>query len=317
MGFLSKVKDAVFGTSASALTVGDASVAGELANAGVAFGTLMEQVGLAVADSQRELDKNSAAITVEMCKAEVDIIRARQTVYGEDGKVKEILVTTGPGRLIELASAVFYEYKYVALQGEFTARELSQSTKTTVVSAGIGASGSISRTKNGLFNKRTTMTGSASGSATSSNTGTNTNADQSVGTMRMNALLAPKESTSIPKPVFVLKGPKISITPGATTTNAAGDRTTTVTFLVKKKDGITPNADKPLVIDTDGIDWEITQAAPPANNGEPFEPKTDASGKVVVNLKRVKTPDAPSLESKKVSITVRLGLVLESQTVTV
>ena len=106
MSFLQNVRSKIFGGAVSDLTVQDADVGNELAAAGKAFGTLMEQVGLAVAHTQQALDNNGAKIAEEMCNTEVDMIRARETVYNDDGSFKELKVVTGKGRLIELAAKI-------------------------------------------------------------------------------------------------------------------------------------------------------------------------------------------------------------------
>jgi hypothetical protein len=317
MSFLNSVKSRVFGGSVNDLTVQEADVSDQLAAAGKAFGTLMEQVGLAVAETQRELDKNGAAIAEIMCTTDVEMIRARETIYDENGKVKDIKIVTGKGKLIELATPVFYEHKFVALQGEFTAKELATSTQSKVRQAGASASGSIGRASgkaNKFGSKKTSKTGSASASVSASfsdSTG-GTGFGSSVGTMRMNALIAPKDSIAIPKPPLILLGPKIAIAADATVTSLLpadlGSRTTLVTITVKKRDGMTANIGQAISIDTDGIDWSVLPPGPPT---------TDTSGELKVELKRTLTPGAPALESKKAAVTVRLGLVTATATVTV
>jgi hypothetical protein len=332
MSFLNNVKSRVFGGSVNDLTVQEADVSDELAAAGRAFGTLMEQVGLAVAETQRELDKNGAAIAEIMCTTDVEMIRARETFYDDDGNVKDIRIVTGIGKLIELASPVFYEHKFVALQGEFTAKELATSTQTKVRQAGASASGSIgpaSGKANKFGSKKTSKTGSASASvsASFSDVTAGTSFDSSVGTMRMNALIAPKDSIGIPKPPLILVGPKITITSGSTATSEspaldAGSRNTIVTITVKTKDGATVNKGQVLSIDTGGIDWTMLPSLNPlslTNVPAPIQdaPQTDDIGVVKIQLKRTLTPGSPPLESKKAAVTVRLGLVTATATVTV
>jgi len=309
MGFLTNIKSRIFGGNVSDLTVQEASVGDELAAAGKAFGTLMEQVGLAVAHTQQQLDKNGAAIAEEMCKTEVEMIRARETIYGDDGKIKDIKIVTGKGKLIELASPVFYEHKFVAVQGEFTATELATSSQTKVRQASVGAGATVGNPKKGLFSRPGSGSVSASASASFSDVTSGTTFDSSVGTMRMNVLIAPKDSIGIPKPPLILVGPKIAINAlGPSTDATTGNRTVDVSIVVTKKDG-SVNDGKLLLIDADGIDWEVVPSTDP--------PKTDTQGELHIRLKRSQTPGGPPLESKQSTVTVRLGLVTASATVTV
>lgn len=316
MSFLRNVRSRIFGDAVDDLSVQEANVGDELAAAGRALGNLMERVGSAVALTQQQLDRNGAAIAEEMCNAEVDIIRARETRYDEDtGKVEDLVVVSGKGRLIELASPVFYEYQYLALQGEFTATELAISTQSKVRQA--GASAQAGGGSSGGRGKRKASGGvSASASASSSDVTAGTTFDSSVGTIRMNTLIAPKQSIGIPKPPLVLVGPRIAILAGESTSVKAdaanGVRagrkatvTITVTKLVKDtgtgKDeikAVEPGQD--LAIDAGDAEWSVVGKAPP---------KTNQFGEVVLELLRPQPEGAPLLASKEVQVTVRLGLV--------
>jgi hypothetical protein len=318
MSFLKNVRGRIFGDAVNDLTVQEAGVADELASAGKAFGVLMEQVGLAVASTQKALDKSSAMVAEEMCKTEVEMIRARQTIYDDDGNANQIKIVTGKGRLIELASPVFYEQKFVSLQGEFSATEMSTSSKTKVRQFGVGISASGGApSKKGKKKSGIAPSVSGSVSASSSDVESGTSFDSSVGTMRMNALLAPKDSTVIPKPILTFTGIEIDIVAGNTTVNAAGDRTTDVTIRLMKRAAPTASTPNPaseanvgklISVDTDGVDWEYV--------GTPI---TDGDGKLVVRLirKQVASPNAPTLESKKIEVSARLGLKTVRATVTV
>jgi hypothetical protein len=318
MSFLKNVRGRIFGDAVNDLTVQEAGVADELASAGKAFGVLMEQVGLAVASTQKALDKSSAMVAEEMCKTEVEMIRARQTIYDDDGNANQIKIVTGKGRLIELASPVFYEQKFVSLQGEFSASEMATSSKTKVrqfgasVTASGGAPSKKGKKKGGIA---PSVSGSVS--ASSSDVESGTSFDSSVGTMRMNALLAPKDATVIPKPILTFTGIEIDIVAGNTAINAAGDRTTEVTISVMKRAAPTASTPNPasqanvgklISVDTDGVDWEYVGT-----------PTTDGDGKLVVRLirKQAASPNAPALESKKIEVSARLGLKTVRATVTV
>lgn len=317
MGFLTNIKSRIFGGNVNDLTVQEANVGDELAAAGKAFGTLMEQVGMAVAHTQQQLDKNGAAIAEEMCKTEVEMIRARETIYDQDGKIEDIKIVTGKGKLIELASPVFYEHKFVAVQGEFTATELATSSQTKVRQASLGASASVGKGKKGLLPRPGSASVSAAGSASFSDVTSGTTFDSSVGTMRMNVLIAPKDSIGIPKPPLILVGPKIVINALSPSTDATtGNRAVDVNVVVTKKDG-TANDGKLVLIDSDGVDWEVVASTKPPSSPMAGASQTDADGVLHIRLKRPQTPGGPPLESKQSTLTVRLGLVTASATVTV
>ena len=313
MSFLKNVRSRVFGSAVSELSVQEADVGDELAAAGKAFGTLMERVGIAVAQTQQQLDRNGAAIAEEMCDTEVDMIRARESIYDNDGRIQEVHVVVGKGKLIELAAPVFYEYQYVTLQGEFTATELARSTQSKVRGTAVSGSAGFGVTRKavGIFKRPTverSASASLSASASSSDTTSGSTFDSSAGTMRMNLLIAPKQSVAIPKPPLILEGPRIRISPAGPQTDAAGNRRTDVIITVTRNDGTTAVQEKNLAIETDGVDWAVAGG---------LAPKTNDKGVLVITLLRPQTPGDPPLAAKQVAVTVRLGLVSASATVAV
>lgn len=316
MSFLSTVRNRIFGGSVSALSVQEADVSDELAKAGEAFGTLMQGVFTAVAQTQQQLDKNGALIAEAMCKTEVEMVRARETRYDDDGNVEDIKVVTGKGRLIELTSPAFYECQYLTLQGEFKASELASSTQSKVRTAGVsgqaGTGAASAAVNRGLFGRKKGSSSSGGGqsvsaSASFSDVTTGSTFDSSVGTIRMNTLYAPKDAVAIAQPPLVLVGPKITIIPAGPVTDELGSRSTAVAVQVTKHDGTTAIASRGLVIDTEGTDWTAAGGAP----------TTDGDGKLIITLTRPQTPGAPPLAPKRVTLTVRLGLVTASAAVDV
>lgn len=315
MGFLQNVRARVFGGDVSNLSVQEAGIGDELAAAGRALGRFMESTSLAMAKTQGKLNKNSAIMAEELCKTEVELIRARETIYDDAGKIQDIRIVTGNGRLIEVVDAAFYQFDALSVQAQFSATELATSSQSKVKQASIGASVGVS--KGGGLLSRPRASGSVSGSASFSDVTVGTTFDSSVGVMRMNTLVVPNESASIPKPLLILQGPNIVIGAGAVSTNATtGARTLVVTITVTKKDGTTPNDGRILAIDTDGIDWEIVPSTNPPANPIQDAPQTDAGGILAIRLTRQQTPNAPPLESRQAAIGVRLGLATATATVT-
>jgi hypothetical protein len=95
----------------------DANVADELRGAGIAFGTLVERTGAAVAATQLELDTSSAATASALASTLVNVIAVRERVFRDDGTLDHVTNHVRPLPLISFIDPVFYQWTSVRLQG--------------------------------------------------------------------------------------------------------------------------------------------------------------------------------------------------------
>jgi hypothetical protein len=304
---------------------GTANVNDATKKAGMAFGKLIETTGLAIAESQRQLNEVGATTTTALASQMVDVIAAQVNAYDADGNLDETGTKTIPMKLplINFIDPVFYEWSQVRLQGMFFATEFVSSTETSSLSA--AASASASNTGISMF----MGAGSNKSSFGLSSGGSNvdTTDQQSYGHIRASALLNPKTDIGVPKPRQLIDAPSLAVQVGPDVDDAseAGARFKECAILCYKRDGskqdadavlilhipepAKPDADKlmPLSIEVAGAMWTFNPAAA-ADAG-----KTTAEGAVPLKLKRVFPVPAgqtePDTTPVEVTVTARLGVV--------
>ena len=289
---------------------GTADVNDATKKAGLSFGKLIETTGLAIADSQRQLNDVGAASTSALSAQLVDVIAAQVNAYDDDGNLDATGSKTLPLKLplINFIDPVFYEWAQVRLQGMFYASEFVASTETS--QSAVSATASANNTGVGF------LFGAGSNKFTfgvrGSSTDVDTSVEQSFGHIRASALLTPKTDIGVPKPRQLIDAPSLGIQVGPDVDDVSepGARKKKVSILCLKRSGEKQEASKtlPLSIEAAGALWKF-DAADPANLG-----KTDADGRVGIELKRVLPiapgePGAPDPTPADVTVTVRLGVV--------
>jgi hypothetical protein len=207
---------------------------------------------------------------------------------------------------VNFIDPVFYEWTAVRLQGQFFARELVASSEN---------SGSSASSSDGLGNAGYGIIFglgyvSSSQSSAKSSSDVDTSSDASFGHIRASALLQPKRDVGVPKPRQVVRGPSLNVIAGEIQDEINGGnltgRTMSALIELRKQDG-TPIADKAISIETDGAPWSFT---------DPAQDTTDAQGQVAITLRRDFLGQAPDTSPKDVIVSVRLGLVSNSTTLT-
>lgn len=283
----------------------DPAVGDEVEAAGLAFGDMVETTGQAIAKTQLRLDLNSAATAQALAQTKVDVIAARETIYDDSGNITNQKDHTMKLPLINFIDPVFYEWSHVRLQGQFYAMEVATATEA--------------RQKNYTKQDRTGQAGLLvlfGGGRTSSSTTTNeverstqSASDTSVGRMRMNSLLKPREDVAVPKPTQVIQGPNILILQGEFTNNEnngvieSRQMEIVIQYFTRSGDPI-PN--KEFSIESGGLSWEYTN---------PAQKQTDGDGTVSITLKRFFPDPEADITPVNFIITVRKGMLSNSTTV--
>lgn len=282
----------------------DANVADELRSAGIAFGTLVERTGAAVAATQLRLDTSSAETASALASTLVNVIAVSERVFRDDGTLDHVTNHVRPLPLISFIDPVFYQWTSVRLQGEFFAREFAASSE----SSGFSSSGGTS-----VFGAGVSMIlgpgafGIVSNSRSRS-TSTEESTDLSLGRIRASALLEPRDDVSIPKPNQVIRGPRLALIQGEIADVLDGGalvgRTLSMLLQLNRRDGAAI-AGKTFSIETGGVPWRHLGTG-----------VTSATGQIEIELRRDFLDEDADTTPASFIITARIGLISNSVTVT-
>ena len=301
------------GLSTSALALNNTNLGADLSAAGTDFGNLIQGVGIAVAATQTQLTETSAATASALANAKVNVIAVQETIYDDQGNITDAKSFTDVLPLIDFIDPVFYQWTQVRLQGQFFVSEFASSanseTSTFSDKNNSGQHGLLV-----IFGGGQTGTGFQS---TDTTTSSNSDTATAVGRARMYAQLNPRTDVGVPKPTHVVRGPSLGIVQGEIKDVPGGGapitgRTMSLLIQLRKTDG-TPISGKAISIETDGTPWSFTGAS-----------TTGADGNVAIELDRTFLPVPPGAppgttvdtSAQDVVVTVRLGLVSNSSTVT-
>ena len=290
--------------SLATVLAADANVSDELRGAGIAFGTLVERTGAAVAATQLQLDTSSAATASALASTLVNVIAVRERVFRDDGTLDHVTNHVRPLPLISFIDPVFYQWTSVRLQGEFFAREFGASSESSTTT---------SSSDSGLFGSGVSMflgpgllrVGRSSSERT---TAAEVSTDVSLGRIRASALLEPRDDVGIPKPNQVIRGPRLALIQGEIADELDGDavvgRTMSMLLQFTRRDG-SAIVGKALSIETSGVPWRHLGAG-----------VTDASGQIQIELRRDFLDEDADTTPANFIITARIGLVSNSVTIT-
>jgi hypothetical protein len=296
-------------------------VTDELRGAGTAFATLIEGVGKAVADTQRELDTTAGHIATEMAKTKIDTVQAVISTYSDtNGLLTGVKVITGQSSALSIAVPPALSFERVHLEGSFVASEFSATSTANVNVNLVGAS--VSSHGAGL---RGPSIGASMVNA-NTNMRSEQTLDSSVASMSMVAHIRPKPVTALPKPPLIFKGPSLTLRVTGTSSVAvihpapvdpAVDkpylerRSTVVQVQLKDEAGAVINPGQPIAIDCSTLDWGVTDSG---GNDVTSGPITDnATGFFYIKVSRTATSET---EPKK-DFAVRGSLNLVNATLNV
>ena len=181
-------------------------VSDEVRGAGTAFALLIEGVGKAVADTQRELDETAGHIATEMAKLKVDTVQAVVSNYNDSGQLTGVKVISGQTSALSIAVPPALSFKRVHLEGNFVATEFAATSTSNVnvnlAGASIGSRG---------FGLRGPSVGASVVNA-NTNIQSGQTDDSSVASMSMTAQITPKPVNAVAKPPLIFIGPSLKIT---------------------------------------------------------------------------------------------------------
>ena len=294
-------------TSTLAPGVGSTDVSGELATAGMAFGSLVQLVGKAVADTQTQLNKTAADSTSALAKTLVDMIAVQEIDYDDDGTITGSKTFTQKLPLIDYVDPVLYQWTAVNLQGRFNAQQFAAHTSSDSSSGSStdssGQAGVLLLFGGGYNNFQY--------DDSQVNVDRTASSDSSVGLLRMTAILEPRHDIGVPKPRSAVQGPNLSISAGPIVDVAATGTTpasrTQVAIVTFERPDATTIQDALVSITTDGVPWTYTNSA---------QTTTDANGQVSITLTRTFIDATADTTPIDVVVTARVGIVNNSTTLT-
>lgn len=299
------------GAGSRALAVADASVGGEVKNAGMAFGDLVKTTGKAVAETQLKLNQTGAATATALATTLVDVIAVQEKIYDDSGTIDSVKTYTQELPLVAFIDPVFYEWTEVRLQGLFMASEFATASSSSSLGVGVQAGGVA--TMFGGF-------GSVNAQVTTTNSKSDATNDTSYGMLRMNAMLQPKQDTTVPKPIQAIQGPRLSIIQGAITDVKTDGKLTARTMSVlieyRRRDG-NAISNKAISIESDGVAWSIiNDRSTETGNVSDKNKTTDPAGSIEILLRREFLDEDADTTSKDFVVTARIGIVQNNTSVT-
>jgi len=290
----------------STALLADAAVGDEIATAGAGFGQLVERTGMAVAATQNLLNETGARTATALAQTLVDVVAVQEKVYRDDGTLDTSVAHTRQLPLISFIDPVFYKWSSVRLQGRFWANEFASETTSDTHSS--SSSGGMANAGFGIILGAGYISNKSRSDSRESNI--ETTMDRSMGQMRMNSLLEPRDDVSIPKPNQVIRGPRLTLVQGALEDVIDGGTLTgrTLSILVQfnRRNG-NPIAGKAVSIETDGVSWSYSDGPTAV---------TDADGQVEITLRRDFLGEEPDTSPQDFIVSARVGLVSNSTGVT-
>jgi hypothetical protein len=310
-------------------TVGD-----KLGGAGLAFGDLVKQVGMSVAETQRRLNETCAATANALANTTVDVIAVQATEYGDDGSVDANRNITMPLPLVNFIDPVNYEMSEVHLQGVFYASEFKAANLTTTDSSRFNGSASLHL--GGWFSGTSAGAGvtaaaaaaasgsggsynSATESATHTESGSATKQSYEFGQVRMNAEMIPRDDIGVPKPNHIVRGPSLLLVPQElktlpqtpTAEHPLTERSVIVKLSYRRRNGdAIPDAS--FAVETGGLPWNYCNAAGVVDETDDSEfMETSSAGELYVKVRRTFTAGEDTAMRSFV-VTARIGLIATS-----
>jgi hypothetical protein len=269
-------------------------VSDDVQRMGKAFGSFIEDVGKGVAETQKKLDINSAAISQELADTEIEVPSVVEQVLQDDGTP-----ATGPNAvnvlrqkmsLIQFIVPTFYQWRHVQLNLNFDVEEIG-----SIKDFKIRTSREYNR---GLFGIPTGSRVRRTGEGTADATDTKS-ADGA-----LDARLEPRPDITPPSPFLFRTGPTINFIPGEDEKDTSGKVIgANLTIQVYKANG-DPNNDQPLKVSVNQGRYTV----------EGSSLTTGDDGTVAI---KVFKPDPTTAETQVVAVSVALGIVTGRVNVTI
>lgn len=279
----------------------------ELEKGGPAFGAFVKAVGLAVADAQQKLDETLVTTAKALSDTQIDVIAVFEQEIDNDGKMTAGVVHQQKLPLINYLMPTAYQWSRVFLQSDMQVREFNAANGFNIK----GKSSSVSAKASAGYGTFSGFSGSGSVAASMSSYSaageTSVSRDEAAGSLHMEATLEPRADVQLPRPFILQKGPTLKVSAGARsdiTDNAnppaiIGRRLSLTIELRDKANVALPNKRIEQRISDPLINYSMTPA-----NGQ-----TDATGTLVLELRREGGAFDRNKPAEAVTVSVWLGLI--------
>jgi hypothetical protein len=261
------------------------------------------------------------------------VIAARQTRYKNDGTVEgvdEISLTLPLAAYVPLVN---HEVANIHIQAVFQSSGFQSATNTTtessyrptsaqlLIGAPFGGGSTADALARGAEAVRTgNGTGYGYETSTRTENGYTTNQESSYGQVRMNAEIRPREDIGVPRPTQVIRGPQLTLTPGAGEESVTGEvvteRRLVLAIEYRRHAGEGPDAGKGIAgksfaIEAPGLIWAPSDVGGVAATDSTVEAlkKTDTGGKMHILLRRDLRAEGIDRTPRPFVVTARIGMI--------
>lgn len=274
---------APFAPPAGAQAALNADITNELAAVAPTFADVLTSVGLGVASSQTALDKGVVETVKALSEKKVTIVTDVITELNDEGQ--PVVDAANPNKnlrtetvsVLNFFTPTVHEWKHVALSMDLQvgAIDNDQGFRFSQKQASVSAGGTYLWGFMGWFS----VEGKASSRTVKSESSQEANWSQ--GSVRVDALLAPRRTERFPVPGSFKNGLQLNVSQGATTPEATG-RSTILLVELRKASG-EPNPNKGLQVSAPGL---LPSAMPVQGGPGPGTFTTNPDGRIQVKLTR-------------------------------
>lgn len=274
---------APFAPPAGARAALNADITNELAAVAPTFADVLTSVGLGVASSQTALDKGVVETVKALSEKKVTIVTDVITELNDEGQ--PIVDAADPEKnlrketvsVLNFFTPTVHEWKHVALSMDLQvgAIDNDHGFRFSQSQASVSAGGTYLWGFMGWFS----VEGRASSRTVKSESSQEANWSQ--GSVRVDALLAPRRTERFPVPGSFKNGLQLNVSQGATTPEANG-RSTILLVELRKASG-EPNPNKALQVSAPGL---LPTAMPVQGAAGPGTLTTNNDGRIQVKLTR-------------------------------
>jgi hypothetical protein len=284
-----------------------ADVSKEMQDLAPTFGDVLLSIGTGVAESQAQLDAGLVDTAKHLSKTTIDVVTDVIQVLDDDGlpDVSKSTLVTSNVSLINFVNPTVHEWKHVALSMDLTVGAMDNESGLSFNHTQIntGGRGAYYWGYAGWFAADYRQSSEAGFTRSRQET------DWASGQIRLDALLAPRETTKFPVPAEIAIGPTITFAQGSVKEIKAGTvvtgRSLDIIINVHRKNG-SPHPTAMLDAETDrfAYSWAKDTTLPIPWNGN----QTNSQGQAKLTVTR-DIPSQSFLSPVKVRVFLTLGAI--------
>lgn len=301
----------LMGADPAPVSAANADVVDEMEKGGPAFGSFLKSVGLAVAESQKQLDQDLVETAKALSNQTIDVIAIWEQQLDDNGNMAKGNPVVQKLPLINYLMPTAYNFSRVYLQADMSVSEFNGANGFNIqghsASASLNVGGSY-----GMFGGSVHGNLNASASTFGQSVNTSSAIDTAAGKLHMEATLEPRGDIQLPQPFVVQKGPQLKVSVGSqsdilSTPANAGDpvrtigRKVTLTAKLTGTAGAASGKSFDIRLSDPALGFTITTAGG----------KTDQNGELAIEVTRSGAAFDPARPAQPVSCKVWLNLLAQ------